>query len=94
MGRVTDKTGRDADEFRTITEGGRAFREPVLSVRHRREMLADLGEAVAAEDPWEVISRLYCAGWSYRLIAQFAGIGNEDVREALVSNGQSLAGAV
>ena len=94
MGRVTDKTGRDADEFRIITEGGRELREPVLSARHRQEMLRDLGEAIATEDPWEVISRLYCAGWSYRLIAQFAGIGNEDVREALVSNGQSLAGAV
>jgi len=94
MGDMTDKTGRDADEFRTVTGGGQTFREPVLSARYRQEMLRDLGDAVAAEDPWEVISRLYCAGWSYRLIAQFAGMGNEDVREALLSNGRSLAGAV
>lgn len=91
MGSVTDKTGRDADQFRTITEGGRTYREPVLSRRHRTAMLTDLGDAVASEDSWTVISRLYCAGWSYRLIAQFCGIGNEDVRDALVSKGRSLA---
>jgi hypothetical protein len=54
-------------------------------------MLLDLGDAIALEDPWEVISRLYRAGWSYRLIAQFGGMSNEDVRDALMTSGRSLA---
>lgn len=93
-GRVAvDKTGADAAEFRTFTGNGRTLREPVLDTEHRQAMLRDLGDAIALEDPWEVISRLYRAGWSYRLIAQFAGMSNEDVRDALISGGRSLAAA-
>lgn len=88
-----DRTGLDAGQFRTFTEDGRTFREPVLDVKHRQAMLGDLGDAIASEDPREVISRLYRAGWSYRLIAQFCGMSNEDVREALASNGRSLVAA-
>ena len=83
MGRMSDKTGCDAAEFRTITEDGRTFREPVLTDEHRRDMLRDLGGA--PEDPREVVHRLYRAGWSYRLIAQFCGMGSEEAREMLVS---------
>jgi DNA-directed RNA polymerase specialized sigma24 family protein len=79
---MTDKTGCDAAEFRTITEGGRTFREPVLTGAHRQEMLRDLGGAV--EDPQEVIIRLYRAGWSYRLIAQFCGMSNEEALTVIV----------
>ena len=88
---AVDKTGLDAAEFRTFTEDGRTFREPVLGDAHRQEMLRDLGGA--PEDPWEVISRLYRAGWSYRLIAQFCGMSNEDVSMALTSCGRSLTEA-
>ena len=87
---MTDKTGADATEFRTFTEDGRTFREPVITEAHKQEMRRDLGAAIGAENPWVVISGLYGAGWSYRLIAQFCGMGNEDVQEALISNGRSL----
>ena len=87
---MTDKTGADAAEFRTFTRDGRTFREPVITEAHRAEMRLDLGAAIGSEDPWVIISRLYGAGWSYRLIAQFCGLGNEDVQEALISNGRSL----
>ena len=87
---MTDRTGADATEFRTFTEDGRTFREPVITEAHRKEMRSDLGAAIGAEDPWVIISRLYGAGWSYRLIAQFCGLGSEDVQEALISNGRSL----
>jgi len=39
---AVDKTGRDATEFRTFTEGGRTFREPVITEAHRRAMAAEL----------------------------------------------------
>ena len=87
---MTDKTGADATEFRTFTHDGRTFREPVITEAHRQEMRRDLGAAIGAEDPWVVISGLYGAGWSYRLIAQFCGMSNEDVSAALFSNGRSL----
>jgi hypothetical protein len=89
---VTDKTGADAAEFRAFTEDGRTFREPVITEAHKQEMRRDLGAAIGSEDPWVIISRLYGAGWSYRLIAQFCGMGSEDVSAALFSNGRSLAG--
>ena len=79
---MSDKTGADAAEFRTFTEGGRTFREPVITDEHRREMLRDLGGA--PEDPREVVRRLYRAGWSYRLIAQFCGMGSGEALEMLV----------
>ena len=87
---MTDKTGADAAEFRAFTRDGRTFREPVITEANRAEMRLDLGAAIGSEDPWVIISRLYGAGWSYRLIAQFSGMSNEDVQEALISNGRSL----
>ena len=68
---------RGVDETRTITEGGRQFREPVMS----------------ADDMWGMIRALYSAGWSYRLIAQFCGMSSEAVGDALVSNGASVGAA-
>lgn len=87
---MADKTGADAAEFRTFTQDGRTFREPVITEAHRREMRRDLGPAIGSEDPWTVISLLYRKGWSYRLIAQFCAMSNEDVQEALISSGRSL----
>ena len=96
---MTDKTGADATEFRTFTEDGRTFREPLITDGHRREMAAGLllpdlhGPDLPADRRWWAIDRLYAEGWSYRLIAQFLGMSNEDVRMALISNGRSLAEA-
>src|SRR5579859_602466 len=98
MGGVIDKIGADAAEFRTITEDGRTFREPVITDGQQREMAAELllpdlhGPDLPAGRRWWAIDRLYFTGWSYRLIAQFLGMGSEDVREALTSNGRSLTG--
>lgn len=97
MGGVTDKTGMDATEFRTVTEDGQTFREPVITGLHRREMASELllpdlhGPDLPEGRWWWAIDRLYFTGWSYRLIAQFLGMGNEDVRDALTTNGRSLA---
>ena len=49
-------------------------RRPVLDAAHK----------------WAMIRELYGTGWSYRLIAQFCGMSDEDMREALASNGASL----
>ena len=94
---MTDKTGADAAEFRTFTEGGRTFREPVITEAHRQEMAAGLllpglhRPDLPAVRRWWAIDRLYAEGWSYRLIAQFLGMSNEDVSAALMSAGRSLA---
>ena len=96
---AVSKIGADATEFRTFTEGGRTLREPLITEAHRREMALDLllpdlnGPDLPPERRWWAIDRLYFTGWSYRLIAQFLGMSNEDVQQAIISCGRSLDAA-